>query len=210
MEPEITVGSIVVSVLLSLFALSRMSSSFLRWGKLCASESEEEAVAVESEEVQEEKEAGRMPEHSLSFLERYSLERAFSTLFEKEESRKVYAFSLFKILAMPFIAFGYLFFLGNYGAANYFSFEQEIYGTFYAKVAGFAYYLPDAFFFISAFVFARKLIRRDEADDGSSGLSIFGALGRRLLKLYPLYIVMILVYGFVTPSLHSGPLWVVY
>lgn len=55
MEPTITAGSIVVSVLLSLFALSRMASSFLRWGRLCASDSEEEAIAVESEDLQEDK-----------------------------------------------------------------------------------------------------------------------------------------------------------
>lgn len=66
-------------------------------------------------------------------------------------------------MALPFIAFGYLFYLSNYGALNYFSFQEEIYGEFYAKVAGFAYYLPDAFFFISAFVLARKLILKDES-----------------------------------------------
>lgn len=35
-------------------------------------------------------------------------------------------------------------------------------------------------------------------------------MGKRLLKLYPLYLVIILVYIFVTPSFHSGPLWNVY
>lgn len=41
-------------------------------------------------------------------------------------------------------------------------------------------------------------------------MSIFGAVGKRLLRLYPLYIAVILIYGFVTPSLHAGPLWNVY
>jgi len=71
------------------------------------------------------------------------------------------SFSLFKIFALPFIAYGYLFYLGNYGAYNYFSFNEEIYSTFYARIAIFAYYIPDIFFFISGFLFSRKLIRID-------------------------------------------------
>jgi hypothetical protein len=54
--------------------------------------------------------------------------------------------------------------LSNYGSNNYFSFDAEIYGTFYSKVATFAYYLPDTFFFISAYLFAKKLIVLDERE----------------------------------------------
>jgi peptidoglycan/LPS O-acetylase OafA/YrhL len=72
------------------------------------------------------------------------------------------SFSLFKIFSIPFLAFGYLFYLSNYGAYNYFSFNQEIYGTYYARIAVFAYYLPDIFFFISGYLLSRKLIQLDE------------------------------------------------
>jgi cytochrome c oxidase assembly factor CtaG len=106
-----------------------------------------------------------MPEHTLTFWERYSLERALSKLFEKEESNKILAFSLFKLFSLPFVALGFLFFLSNYGSYNYFSFDEEIYQTFYAKVATFAYYLPDIFFFISGYVFTSKLIQLDEIED---------------------------------------------
>lgn len=41
-------------------------------------------------------------------------------------------------------------------------------------------------------------------------MNIFAAFFRKLVKLYPLYLVIILIYWFVTPSIHAGPLWNVY
>ncbi len=53
--------------------------------------------------------------------------------------------------------------MNNYGSYNYFSFDREIYSTFYSKVATFVYYLPDGFFFISGFVFARSIMWKCKA-----------------------------------------------
>lgn len=53
MESDVTVGFVIVLIVLSLFVLSRMASSFIKWGKLCVTDSEEEALAVEMEEFQE-------------------------------------------------------------------------------------------------------------------------------------------------------------
>ena len=61
MEIQFTAASIIVCVVLSLFILTRMASSFVKWGRLCMADSEEEALAIDSEELQEDKEAGRMP-----------------------------------------------------------------------------------------------------------------------------------------------------
>lgn len=61
MELQYTTASIIVCVVLSLFILSRMVSSFVKWGRLCMADSEEEALAIDSEEMQDDKEAGRMP-----------------------------------------------------------------------------------------------------------------------------------------------------
>lgn len=83
MDIQFTAASIIVCVVLSLFILTRMASSFVKWGRLCMADSEEEALAIDSEELQEDKEAGRMPEHSLTFLERYSLARAFGRMLQK-------------------------------------------------------------------------------------------------------------------------------
>lgn len=41
-------------------------------------------------------------------------------------------------------------------------------------------------------------------------MTIFATFFRKLIKLYPTYFVVLIVYWFVTPSLHSGPLWNVY
>lgn len=57
------------------------------------------------------------------------------------------------------LLFGQIFWLTNYGAYNYYAFYEEIYNQFYVKVAIFAYYVPDGFFFISAFLFTRKILQ---------------------------------------------------
>lgn len=35
-------------------------------------------------------------------------------------------------------------------------------------------------------------------------------LGRKLYRLYPLYIAIFLIYVCISPSMHSGPVWYVY
>lgn len=49
MDIDFTTGSILVSIFISLFVLSRMAHSFIKWGKLCVTDSEEEALAIEME-----------------------------------------------------------------------------------------------------------------------------------------------------------------
>jgi len=56
------------------------------------------------------------------------------------------------------ILYGQIFWLTNFGAFNYYAFYEEIYDQFYVKFAIFAYYLPDVFFFISAFLFTKKVV----------------------------------------------------
>lgn len=119
------------------------------------------------------------------------------------------SFSYFKILALPFLLFGYQFYLANRGAENYFSFNSEIYSSAYSRIALLSYYLPDIFYFISAFTFTGKLIQLDELEDNKLA-NIFTAFLKKLLKLYPSYLAIIVVYWAITPSLHAGPLWNVY
>lgn len=83
MEASVSVGSVVVCVVISLFILARMASSFKKWGEYCVADSEEEVMRIELAETQNDKDAGRMPEYSLSFLERFSLEKALSSIFVK-------------------------------------------------------------------------------------------------------------------------------
>lgn len=81
---------------------------------------------------------------------------------QEEESMKIMQFSIFRLVSLPLIIFGEVFYLSNFGAYNYFSFRNEIYQSFYSRVGVFAYYLPDIFFFMSGFLFSRKIIRMDE------------------------------------------------
>ena len=122
---------------------------------------------------------------------------------------KIYHFSLFKLLSIPLIILGQIFYLFNFGTYNYFAFTDEIYSTFYSKLACFAYYLPDIFFLISGFLFARKLFRMDEYKEEKM-FEMLKIFGRKFLRLYPMYFIVICIYWFVSPALHAGPLWNVY
>lgn len=110
------------------------------------------------------------------------------------------------MLAVPLLLFGQIFWLTNFGAYNYYAFYQDIYQQFYVKVAIFAYYIPDIFFFISAFLFTKKVLSFE--DDHHKRL--LKAVGWKLLRLYPLYIVVLAIYWGITPGLHAGPVWFVY
>ena len=65
-----------------------------------------------------------MPETHTTFLQKFSLERALKDIFVPEESNKILGFSLFKLFSLPFLAYGFNFYLNNYGSANYFSFNE--------------------------------------------------------------------------------------
>ena len=116
---------------------------------------------------------------------------------------------MIRLVAVPIATMGYLFYLCNRGSINYFGLTENIYDSFTAKVAVTAVYLPDILFFISGYVFAKR------------GFSLLAAhhkplkpllwhLGRKLLRLYPIYIAVVLIYWQISPVLHGGPVWFVY
>lgn len=61
------------------------------------------------------------------------------------------------MLSVPFIIYGYYFYLCNQGSFNIFAFNTEIYKAFYSNVATFSYYIPDIFYFISGYLFTKKI-----------------------------------------------------
>jgi peptidoglycan/LPS O-acetylase OafA/YrhL len=139
-------------------------------------------------------------------MERLSLYYRWKELWREEQTDKIYEFSLFRVLAIPVIMFGQIFWLTNFGAFNYYAFREEIYDKVYIRFAIFSYYLPDIFFFISAFLFTRKVA---EVEDKPFH-HLFKALGWKVLRLYPLYLAAVAIYWGVTPGLHAGPVWYVY
>jgi peptidoglycan/LPS O-acetylase OafA/YrhL len=62
----------------------------------------------------------------------------------------------------------------------------------------FAYYIPDGFFFISAFLYTRKIMQLPNGE--YSGL--FKAFAWKICRLYPLYIVALVIYWGISPALH--------
>lgn len=52
MDAAFTPASIGLSILISLFVLSRLTHSLLKWSRLCVTDSEEEALAIEMEDLQ--------------------------------------------------------------------------------------------------------------------------------------------------------------
>ena len=66
---------------------------------------------------------------------------------------------MFKLFCVPMIIYGQEFYFRNFAANNYYAFDQEIYSTFYSKVAMFSVYLPDVLFFISGFLLAKKCLQ---------------------------------------------------
>jgi peptidoglycan/LPS O-acetylase OafA/YrhL len=111
-------------------------------------------------------------------------------------------------LAVPLLLYSQIFWLTNYGAYNYYAFYEEIYQQFYVKIAIFGYYIPDIFFFISAFLFTKKILSFEDKD--TQIIHLFKSVGRKFVRLYPLYIVVLVIYWVVSPALHVGPIWYVY
>ena len=119
------------------------------------------------------------------------------------------SFSAFRILSVPLAYYGYLFYLCNIASINYFSFNKEIYQQTFSKIAIAAYYLPDTLFFISAFIFAKKAFLLIELENNPVR-PLLRLFGKKLLKLYPLYWAVILMYWQISPSWHGGPVWYEY
>lgn len=123
-----------------------------------------------------------------------------------DKPNKVISFSVFKVFCLPMVIYGQGFFYRNFAAYNYYAFSQEIYETFYSKVAMFSVYLPDTLFFISGYLLASKCLLVEVIE----GTHIAQFLGRKLYRLYPVYIAIFLIFSTITPSLHSGPVWYVF
>lgn len=185
-----------------------MSAPIMVWVRMCMRSEDEEfiikSVYIDLENPNEEYDDDTIHETS-TLLERLSLKYKWKELWKEEETQKIYSFSLFRVLALPLALYGQIFWLTNSGAFNYYAFWEEIYDEFFVKFAVFAYYIPDIFFFISSFLFAQKILLSQEED-----LNLFKTLGKRLARLYPLYIVVFLIYWCISPALHAGPVWYKY
>lgn len=83
MEADVTAGSVAICVIISLFILARLVSSFKKWGEYCVADTEEEVMRIELAESEHDKDAGRMPENAMTFFDRFSLERALGNTFIK-------------------------------------------------------------------------------------------------------------------------------
>jgi hypothetical protein len=46
MEPSVSAGSVAVCVIISLFILARMVTSFKKWGEYCVADNEEEVMRI--------------------------------------------------------------------------------------------------------------------------------------------------------------------
>lgn len=64
------------------------------------------------------------------------------------------------------------------------------------------------FFFISGFLLASKLLPTEEQPKKKRDVVI--AVGRKYLRLYPLYLAVLVIYWLVSPGLHAGPVWFAY
>lgn len=113
---------------------------------------------------------------------------------------------MFKIISIPLIIYGYYFYLCNIGSFNIFAFNTEVYKQFYSNVATFAYYIPDIFFFISGYLFTKKVFTQVEFTENKP-MFLLKSFGAKLLRLYPIYIVALVIYAVIVPAFHNGPMW---
>ena len=130
----------------------------------------------------------------------------FQLYWTAHENLKIIGFSVLRIIAVPLALYGYLFYLANLGSINYFSLQENTYDTLFAKVAVTAVYLPDLLFFISGYLFARKGFDLLHAHHQPTK-PLLMHLGKKMLRLYPLYLGIVLIYWQVSPTLHGGPVW---
>ena len=126
-----------------------------------------------------------------------------------ETSKKIYGFSLLKILSIPLITFSLIFVESNKAAFNYISFADSIYSQLFTKIALFSYYLPDLFFMISSYLLASKLIRINTDEDNPIEI-ICTTFQKKIVKIYPIYLSIIIIYWGISGALHCGPVWYAY
>jgi peptidoglycan/LPS O-acetylase OafA/YrhL len=79
----------------------------------------------------------------------------------------------------------------------------------YSKIAIASYYLPDILFFISGFIFAKKGFTLIELENKPIK-PLISNLVNKLWRLYPLYLLIIIIFWQISPTLHSGPIWYEY
>jgi hypothetical protein len=79
----------------------------------------------------------------------------------------------------------------NFAANNYYPFSNEIYFTFYLKIAMYRVSEPDILFFISSYVLESKCFKLYVLERHQLKTFLVTKLGR----LYPLYITAILIYS---------------
>ena len=92
---------------------------------------------------------------------------------------------------------------------NYASFAEELYQTHFSQIAVAAYYLPDALFFISGFLLAKKGFALIEVETRTKQ-AIFRLISGKVIRWVPLYWAIVIIYWQISPSLHAGPIWYEY
>jgi hypothetical protein len=195
-------------VAFSIILILNLMYSLKRWHKMCMQPYQpvEEAGATDTRYTFEDSEPYNDDESTV--IKKLSFEHKFQTYLcdKSESSDKIISFSVFKLFCVPLVIYGQEFYFRNFAANNYYAFSDEIYTTFYSKVAMFAVYLPDILFFISGYLLARKCLQLEILE----GHHFAQFLGRKLYRLYPFYIATILIFSTISPSMHSGPVWYVY
>ena len=145
--------------------MASMMAPIKKWIQLCK-QTEDEEYIIKSTYIDLEKPNKTLEEdedeefnEDTTFWERISLVYRWKQLWKPEETNKIKSFTIFRFISVPILIYGECFYLSNQAAFNYLSFNEEIYSSFYAKLAMFSYYLPDIFLFISGFLFASKVFQ---------------------------------------------------
>lgn len=206
LKGEVSSLAVVMLCLFGLLTAVGAGYSLQRWYRQCFEAPDEQIRERRYTFEDEEKFSG--DESAVPVLQRLSLEYKMQAYLcgKPDKNDKIISFSAFKVACVPLVIFGQEFYYRNFAAYNYYAFGQEIYDTFYSKVAMFSVYLPDTLFFISGFLLAKKCLTVELFE--AKHFAQF--LGRKLYRLYPVYVAVLLVFCTITPSVHSGPVWYVY
>ena len=153
LEHETSTAAIVMITLFCVLIVAQLAYSAKKWMLQCHNkEDTQQRYTFEDGQVYQEEE--------MTLITKVSLEYKFTQLFsEPEKSNKIVSFSVFKALCIPLMVAGQEFFFRNFAAYNIFAFKQQVYSTFYSKVAVFSVYLPDTLFFISAYLLSVKCLQ---------------------------------------------------
>lgn len=213
LEAETTAGEIIFLGLLLVLVVASLKETVFNFFKNCKKEAhkeEEELVGQYAIQFSEDYDPTLLViQEREGTFKKLCLQSKMHEYFTAEESSKILSFSALRILAVPLALYGYLFYLCNLGSYNYLSFNDEIYGKRYAKIALSAYYVPDILFFISGFLLAKRAFELIEVEPRGNK-ALLKLVVRKLTKLAPLYWIFVLIFWQITPALHSGPVWFEY